>query len=345
MIRAAIIGATGYTGAELMRILLLHPEATLEVATSQSSCTERVTDHYPALHGLCDLRFEENIPESIARRIDVVFLALPHGEAMEAAIAYHQLGVRVIDLSADFRIDDAGAYRNIYGKDHLAPQLLRQKVYGLSEINRTAIAASSLVANPGCYPTCTLLSVAPLAQKGLLCNPVIVDAKSGVSGAGKKPGPRTHFVEINEGFSPYGVGTHRHQPEITQEMDKLGTLQSDVIFTPHLLPLSRGMLTTTYLGLQPGTTVEQVVTAYEQFCQHKPFVYFLGLDRFPSVRDVRGSNNCFIGIHIDIAHQRAIVIAAIDNLMKGASGQAVQNMNIMFGLPEDCGLKGMLQVL
>ncbi|MBB5021455.1 N-acetyl-gamma-glutamyl-phosphate reductase [Desulfurispira natronophila] len=345
MIRAAIIGATGYTGAELMRILLFHPAVELVAITSESSIEQRACQHYPALSGLTDLRFEANNPEKLAPQIDVAFLALPHAEAMEAAVDYLQRGVRVIDLSADFRLNSPQLYEQVYGRKHIAPQLLAKSAYGLTELNREAVTNTDLVANPGCYPTCVLLSLAPLFQQQLAADPIIIDAKSGVTGAGKKLNTRTQFAEANEGLSPYGVGGHRHQPEMVQELAKLGGYAPEVVFTPHLLPLSRGMQSTSYVPLTAGVSRQQVVEGYQQFCENEPFLHFLGEDIFPNVRDVRGSNNCLVGIHVDKECRRAIVIAVIDNLVKGASGAAVQNMNLMFNYPEEEGLRGIFQVL
>ncbi|WP_027390109.1 N-acetyl-gamma-glutamyl-phosphate reductase [Chrysiogenes arsenatis] len=345
MIKAAIIGATGYTGAELVKLLLAHPDVTLVALTSESSDGERLIDHYPALTGRCSLRFQKNDPDAIAPQCDVVFLALPHGEAMANGVAYRERGVKVVDLSADFRLDCPEIYRKHYHLEHVGAAYLSQKVYGLPEINREKIKATSLVANPGCYPTCSLLGLAPALQNNFILPRVIIDAKSGVSGAGKKPSTKTHFVEVNEGFSAYGVGTHRHHPEIVQEMGKLIGTAPSVVFTPHLLPMSRGMLCTSYADLAGGVSAAQIVDAYQTFCAHEPFVHFLGRDCFPNAKDVRGSNNCFIGVHIDENTQRLIVISVIDNLVKGASGAAVQNMNLMFGIEETTALLHCGQVL
>lgn len=345
MIKAAIIGATGYTGAELVKLLIAHPEVELVALTSESSEGERMVDHYPALAGRCSLRFEKNDPDRIASQSDVVFLALPHGEAMANGVAYRERGVKVVDLSADFRLDSPETYRNHYHLEHVGATYLSQKVYGLPEINREKIKSTSLVANPGCYPTCSLLGLAPVLRHNLIEPRIIIDAKSGVSGAGKKPTQKTHFVEVNEGFSAYGVGTHRHHPEIVQEMGKLMGREPSVVFTPHLLPMSRGMLCTSYAELKSGVKAAQVIDAYQAFCANEPFVHFLGRDCFPNAKDVRGSNNCFIGLHIDENDHRLIVVSVIDNLVKGASGAAVQNMNLMFGREEATALLHCGQVL
>lgn len=344
--RIAVLGATGYTGAELTALLLRHPDLSLGRLTSTTSVGELVVDQYPSLHGLADgLRYTEPDLDALAAESDLAFLALPHAQAMQSALGLLERGVRVIDLSADFRLDDPQVYEEYYGLEHLAPDWLKERVYGLTELVRPQLTQARLVANPGCYPSCCILGLAPLLQNRLIGPRIIVDAKSGLSGAGKKLSARTHYVEANENCLAYAVGTHRHNPEIEQELSRLAQEPVDLSFTPHLVPMSRGMLCSMYVDLQPGVDAARVESAFEDFCAAEPFVHFLGLDRFPETRNVRGSNACQIGCRVEAERGRALVVSAIDNLMKGASSQAIHNMNIMLGLDESAGLQGVLQVL
>lgn len=339
MLKVAIVGASGYTGVELLRILHAHPEVAVTCVTSEQSAGKPVSAVFPTLRGRMDLPLENLEPVRIAEKVDLVFTALPHKAAMEVVPTFLKLGKDVIDLSADYRLHDAEEYGRWY-EPHLNPELLSQAVYGIPELRRAQIAEASLVANPGCYPTSVILGLAPLL-KGKVIDPnsVIVDAKSGTSGAGRGAKVDNLYCEVNEGFKAYGVGgVHRHIPEIEQELSLLAQTPMTISFTPHLVPMDRGILSTIY-GMPVGkVTAAELVTLYEAFYDGEPFVRVLPEGSFPSTAHVRGSNFCDIGIGVDGRTGRVIVVSAIDNLVKGASGQAVQNMNLLCGLPETLGL-------
>jgi N-acetyl-gamma-glutamyl-phosphate reductase len=339
-LKVAIVGSSGYTGGELFRILLNHPFAEIVAVTSEKSAGRPITDIFPHLLGLTDLVCEPLDPEKIAPRADLAFLALPHVTAQEAAHRLHGLGVKVIDLSADHRLSDPASYEQWYEHRHQYPDLLRTAVYGLPELHRERIRTSSLVANPGCYPTSAILGLAPaVAEKLIDPASIIIDSKSGVSGAGRSPGMPYHFPEANEGFMAYKIGTHRHTPEIEQEVSKLAGSGVAVSFTPHLVPMNRGILTTIYAKLAGALDTAALRERYAAHYRKEPFVRVLPPGQFPNVRNVRGSNFCDIGLHADPRTGRLVVVTAIDNLVKGASGQAVQNMNILTGFEETAGLK------
>lgn len=339
MLKVAIVGASGYTGVELLRILHAHPEVAVTCVTSEQSAGRPVSDVFPTLRGRMDLPLENLEPVGIAGKVDIVFTALPHKAAMEVVPTFVKMGKNVVDLSADYRLHDAGVYGRWYDK-HLNPELLQEAVYGIPELRRAAIAEASLVANPGCYPTSVILGMAPLL-KGKVIDPksIVVDAKSGVSGAGRGAKVDGLYCEVNEGFKAYSVGgTHRHIPEIEQELSLLAGNELAITFTPHLVPMDRGILSTIYSNPLGKVTAAELITLYEAFYDGEPFVRVLPEGVFPSTAHVRGSNFCDIGIAVDERTGRVIVVSAIDNLVKGASGQAVQNMNIMCGLPETLGL-------
>ncbi len=339
-LRIAIVGSSGYTGGELYRILLLHPSAIVTAVTSERSAGKPITDIFPHLSGLTDLVCEPLDPEMIAKKADLAFLALPHVTAQEAAHRFHKLGVKVVDLSADYRLSDPALYEKWYEHSHQYPDLLKEAVYGLPELHRGKIKAASLVANPGCYPTSAILALAPLLAKKLVdTGSIVVDSKSGVSGAGRSPGLPYHFPEANEAFMAYKVGTHRHTPEIEQELSKLAGSAVTLSFTPHLVPMNRGILTTAYGKLSSQIDTEQLHALYQEFYRNEPFVRVLPVGRFPNVRNVRGSNFCDVGVYADPRTGGAVIVSAIDNLVKGASGQAVQNMNLMTGFEETAGLR------
>ncbi len=339
-LRIAIVGSSGYTGGELYRILLLHPSAAVTAVTSEKSAGKPITDIFPHLAGLTDLVCEQLDPETIARKADLAFLALPHVTAQEAAYRFHHLGVRVVDLSADYRLTDPSVYEKWYEHRHQYPDLLKAAVYGLPELHREKVRTAALVANPGCYPTSAILGMAPLVAKNLAdIASIIIDSKSGISGAGRSPGLPYHFPEANEAFMAYKVGTHRHTPEIEQELAKLAGAPVTLSFTPHLVPMNRGILTTAYAKLAQQMDTGQLHALYREFYGREPFVRVLPIGQFPNVRNVRGSNFCDIGVLADPRTGRAVVVTAIDNLVKGASGQAVQNMNIMMGFEETAGLR------
>lgn len=339
-ITAAIIGSSGYTGGELFRLLLNHSRVTVTAVTSERSAGKPLSDIFPQLLGLTDLVCEALDPEAIAKKADLLFLALPHVTAQEAGHRFHALGRKVVDLSADYRLSDAAVYEKWYEHCHQYPDLLKQAVYGLPELHRNAIRSASLVANPGCYPTSAILGLAPLLR-GKMIDPdtIVIDSKSGVSGAGRSPGLPYHFPEANEAFMAYKIGTHRHTPEIEQELTLLAGKTVTVSFTPHLAPMNRGILTTLYGRLSAPSDTRKVHEAFREFYRDEPFVRVLPPGQLPNTRHVRGSNFCDIGVHADPRTNRAVVVTAIDNLVKGASGQAIQNMNLMLGFAETEGLK------
>jgi N-acetyl-gamma-glutamyl-phosphate reductase len=338
MLRVGIIGASGYTGGELARILALHPAAALTVATSRSHAGKRLSQIYPHLAGIADLVCE-NVPAAeLAERADLFFTAVPHQTAMAIVPELLQAGKKVIDLSADFRLDDPVVYEAWY-QPHTAQQYLAEAVYGLPEINREKIAAARLIANPGCYPTSVILALAPLLKNNLL-DPatIIADSKSGTSGAGRGAQVGTLFCEVTDGFRAYKVGEHRHTPEIEQELAKLAGTRMTISFTPHLVPMSRGILSTVYGSLTRDVDQQEIYDLYTAFYGGEKFVRICRPGAFPATQYVRGSNYCDIGAKVDTRTGRVVLVAAIDNLVKGAAGQAVQNMNIVSGFAESLGL-------
>jgi N-acetyl-gamma-glutamyl-phosphate reductase len=342
MLKVAIVGASGYTGVELLRLLYCHPEVAVTCVTSEQSAGKRISEVFPTLRGRCDMMLENLEPVRIADKADFVFTALPHKAAMEVVPTFIKLGKRVVDLSADYRLHDAKEYAKWY-EPHLSPELLKQAVYGLPELRRTKIAEADLVANPGCYPTSIILGLAPLLKKRLI-DPatIIVDSKSGVTGAGRSAKVENLFCEVNDGFKAYGVGgVHRHIPETEQELALLAGKKVTISFTPHLVPMDRGILSTIYATPAAAQTTADLLTVYEEFYQGEPFVRVLPAGSFPSTSHVRGSNFCDIGLTVDSRTGRVIVVSVIDNLVKGAAGQAIQNLNIMNGLPESLGLEGL----
>ncbi len=342
MLKVAIVGASGYTGVELVRILHCHPEVAVTCVTSERSAGKRISDIYPGLRGRCELVLENLEPVRVAGKADFIFTALPHKSAMEVAPTFLKLGKSLVDLSADYRLHDALEYEKWY-EPHLNPDLLGKAVYGLPEIRRAKIAEAELVANPGCYPTSIILGLAPLLKKKLIDPATIVaDSKSGVSGAGRGAKVDSLYCEVNEGFKAYGVGgVHRHIPEIEQELGLLAGRKLTITFTPHLTPMDRGILSTIYAAPVKTVTAAELVRLYNDFYKGEPFVRVLPEGSFPSTAFVRGSNFCDIGVTVDTRSGRVIVVSAIDNLVKGASGQAVQNMNLMCGFPETMGLEGL----
>jgi N-acetyl-gamma-glutamyl-phosphate reductase len=336
----AIVGSSGYTGGELMRILLNHSRAVVTAITSEKSAGKPITSIFPHLAGLTSLVCEPLDPDVIAKKSDFVFLALPHVTAQEAAFRFNKLGKKVVDLSADYRLSDPTLYETWYEHAHQYPGLLKEAVYGLPELHREKIKKASLIANPGCYPTGAILGLAPLMQEGRVdLGSIIIDSKSGVSGAGRSPSLAHHYPEVNEGFMAYKIGTHRHMPEIEQELSSLAGKQITVSFTPHLVPMNRGILTTIYANQKSPADTNQLHALYRDFYKDAPFVRLLPIGQFPNVRNVRGSNFCDIGVYADPRTGRAVVVTAIDNLVKGASGQAIQNMNLMMGFNEAEGLR------
>ncbi len=339
MVRVSIAGASGYTGFELIRLLSRHPGVEIRVITSRGQKGQRLDSVYPAFRKHCELVFEEPDPDLLADRADIVFTALPHQAAMDVVPELLRRGVRVIDLSADYRFRDAETYAAWY-EPHKTPELLSETVYGLPELHREAIRTARLVGNPGCYPTSVILAAAPLISSGLVDpHSLIADSKSGVTGAGRGAALAVHYCEVNEGFKAYKVAEHRHTPEIEQELSRVAGESLIISFTPHLVPMSRGILSTLYGSLKPDVTAEMVDDAYASFYAQARFVRLCGSKELPTTLQVRGSNYCDLGWRVDPRTRRVIVVSVIDNLTRGASGQAVCNMNLMSGLPEAMGLE------
>ncbi len=338
MKKIGIIGATGYTGEELLRVLARHQQVELAFATSEQEQGQSLAKAFPNLP-----KYHEQVfcsaQESLARETDLVFLCTPAGQSAKWAEAFLRNGAKVIDLGADFRFHDSQVYERWYGMPHSHPELLNEAVYGLPEWNRVAIKAAKVVGNPGCYPTGTLLGILPFVRAGLVAeNGIVIDAKSGVSGAGKSPSRSTHYVEVNESLSAYKPGRqHRHVGEIEQELAKQAGRPMQVIFTPHLAPMSRGLYSTIYLRLNKVIAESELLTFLADAYEREPFVHVLA-DELPTTKMAAHSNYCFLTVRTVPDSGVAIVFSAIDNLGKGASWQAVQNMNLMLGFPEEMGL-------
>jgi N-acetyl-gamma-glutamyl-phosphate reductase len=331
----AIVGASGYTARELLRILLGHPGARVVMVTSRQDEAPRVDALHPSLRGRSDLVCEPFDPDQVAKRANIAFLALPHVASMEAVIPLRQRGVRVIDLSADYRLKDPNVYADWYAHAHIDPAGLAEAVYGLPELFRDRIPSAGLIANPGCYTSTSILALAPLVAEGKI-DPkgIIIDAKSGVSGAGRTPKPNTHFPECNENFSAYGVGRHRHTPEIDQVLSEVGGTPVEVVFTPHLVPMDRGILATIYANPIGSASEQDLMDLYRTFYKDSPFIRVVtGL---PGTKDSAWTNFCDITVRV--VRGKIVVLSALDNLVKGASGVAVQNFNLMTNQPETTGL-------
>jgi N-acetyl-gamma-glutamyl-phosphate reductase len=339
MINIGIYGASGYTGQELLRLLLRHPEVRIAAVTSRRYAGIPVSDVYPVFFGLTGLSFMDATPGEVARICDLIFLALPHGVSMEVAGEFLNAGKKVIDLSADFRLRDTRTYEHWYRK-HTAKTLVNKAVYGIPELYGNDVSQAGLIANPGCYPTSAILGLAPLVKKKWIdTSSIIVDSKSGVSGAGREPQVGTLFCEVDKGFKAYKVGQHRHTPEMEQELGCLAGHDVKISFTPHLLPVSRGILSTMYGTIQKNVVLADMIDLYRSFYEGKPFVRICKEGTLPNISSVRGSNYCDIGLIVDGRTRRVIVVSAIDNLIKGASGQAIQNMNLMYDFNEVAGLQ------
>ena len=337
MINVGIIGATGYAGAELCRLLYGHPEVEISAVSSVSFAGKALSDVYPAYRGVLD-----NVcttQEEVIERSDVVFAALPHGLSEPLCAACAKKGRPFIDLGADFRLEDEDTYTEWYGLPYLEKELHQKAVYGLPELFRNDIFGKSIVANPGCYTTAVPLALAPALRAGLIdSRGIIADCKSGVTGAGRGLSQNTHFAELNEGFSAYKVAAHRHTPEIEQTLTQCAGEPITVTFVPHLLPVNRGILATCYAPLKSGATMDQLRETYEAAYGDEPFIRLLPDGSSADIKAVRYSNFCDISLHSDQRTGMLIAISALDNMVKGAAGQAVQNMNILFGLPETTGL-------
>jgi N-acetyl-gamma-glutamyl-phosphate reductase len=337
VVKAVVVGGAGYTGVELVRLLLGHPGFEIVAVTSAADAGRRVEDLYPALAG-CGLVFVEPDVQALAGTADVAFLAVPHTAALALAPVLLKAGMKVFDLSADYRLKDPAVYEAWYETKHTSPELLDTVVYGLPELGRGALAEAMLVACPGCYPTATLLAAAPALEAGLAAGGrVIVDAKSGVSGAGRSATATTHYCNANESVAPYKVGSHRHTPEIAQALAEVAGAPVAVTFTPHLVPATRGLLSTVYLEATTGLTTADAVEAYRTRYADEPFITVHPEGRMPSTHEVSGTNRAHIGLAVDSAGM-LVVACAIDNLVKGSGGQALQCANIATGMAETAGL-------
>ena len=339
--RAGLVGVTGYTGMELARLLADHPALELVRATSRSEAGKTLAGLFPNLAKtrLGSVTVTQPDVADLAENCDIVFLAVPHGTAMDMAGQLLEAGARVVDLSADFRLRDADIYQTWYGLAHRRPELLPEAVYGLPELYREAIATARLVANPGCYPTSTILALYPALKERLIeTDGLVADSKSGTTGAGRKAAVGTLFCEVADTFRAYNLGKHRHTPEIEQEMSKIAGAEVLLSFNPHLLPINRGILTTAYAKLSSRHSMEHVRAIYEQAYAREPWVRLMPPDELPQTRNVRGTMFCDLGLVVDPRTERLIVVSVIDNLCRGASGQALANANLMLGLEPGLGL-------
>ena len=336
MIKVGIVGGTGYTGAELLRLLAVHPEVEVTVITSRKEAGRPVSDLYPGLRGKMDIVY--SVPDdNVLATCDLVFFATPNGVAMKSVPALLEKGVRVVDLAADFRLGNPADWKQWYGIDHACPELLDEAVYGLPEMNRDEIRKAQLVANPGCYPTATQLGLLPLVEQGLVEGNIIVDAKSGVSGAGREAKVTSLMCEVSESMKAYGVPGHRHLPEIRQGISRMSpAFSGELVFVPHLTPMIRGIHSTLYLTVINRSVDLQAL--FEQKFADEPFVDIMPAGSHPETRSVKACNQCRIAVHRPQGGDTVVVLSVIDNLVKGAAGQAIQNMNIMCGLNEIAGL-------
>ncbi len=341
MIKVGIIGATGYAGNELVRLLLGHSEAQIEWFGSRSYIDQKYADIYRNVFQLVDAKCMDDNMEELADRVDVIFTATPQGLCASLVNDKILSKVKIVDLSADFRFKNVDVYEQWYKIEHKSPQYIDEAVYGLCEINRNKITKDTrIVANPGCYTTCSILTIYPLVKEGIIDpDSIIIDAKSGTSGAGRGAKVANLFCEVNESMKAYGVGTHRHTPEIEEQLGYAAGKDIKLIFTPHLVPMNRGILVTSYADLKKDVTYEEVKAAYDKYYKDEYFVRVLDKDVCPETRWVEGSNYVDVNFKIEPRTNRIIMMGALDNLVKGAAGQAVQNMNLLFGLPENTGLK------
>ncbi len=339
MIKAGIIGATGYAGHELVRLLTRHPDVEIKYLSSRTYAEKAYEDVFPNFNSLISGKYVSMDVADMADYCDVIFLALPHGLTFNQITEEILKKTVIIDLGADFRLKDPYVYEKWYGIKHTNLSMLEKSVYGLCELNRESIRKNRLIANPGCYTTCSILSLTPLLKANLI-DPasIIIDAKSGVSGAGRSLSAAVHFAECNESVKAYKVATHRHTPEIEQELSKTAGEKITLTFTPHLIPMNRGILTTSYTNLKRKTNIEDIYRLYTDYYKNEKFIRILEPGKLPETRFVRSSNFTDIGFSADDRTGRLIVVGVIDNLIKGAAGQAVQNMNIHFNFPEENGL-------
>ena len=340
MIRVGIIGSTGYAGGELVRLLVNHKEAEIKWYGSRSYVDKKYADVYQNFFQIVDDKCLDDNMEALADEVDVIFTATPQGLCASLVNEDILNKVKIVDLSADFRIKDVKTYENWYGMEHKSPEFIKEAVYGLCEINREEIKHARLIANPGCYPTCSTLSIYPLAKEGLIdMSTVIIDAKSGTSGAGRGAKVDNLYCEVNENIKAYGVANHRHTPEIEEQLSYASGEEVFLNFTPHLVPMNRGILITAYATLKKDVIYEEVKAVYDKYYANEKFVRVLEKDVCPQTKWVEGSNYVDVNFKIDPRTKRIIMMGAMDNLVKGAAGQAVQNMNLMFGLKESEGLE------
>ena len=337
-IKVGIVGGTGYTGVELLRLRALHPDVQLPAITSRKEEGMKVAEMFPNLRGKVDLAF--STPENAAlTECDVVFFATPHGVAMAQAQELLDAGVKVIDLAADFRLQDTAVFEKWYKMPHSCPDILKQSTYGLVEINREKIAQSKVIGNPGCYPTTVILGLAPVLEKRLVeIDHIVADCKSGVSGAGRKAEVGTLFSEASDNFKAYGVSGHRHHPEISEQLSQLAGAEVGLLFVPHLVPMIRGMLSTIYVKIKPEALATDFQKLYEERYADEQFIDVMPAGSLPETRSVRASNQLRIALHRPGNGDTLVIVVVQDNLVKGAAGQAVQNMNVLFGLAENTGL-------
>ena len=334
-IKVGIIGATGYAGVELVRLLTMHPHVELSALSSVSYEGKKISEIYPNLKCICDSVLKN---EDIVDKCDIIFTSLPHGLSEKFASKCLERNVKMIDLGADFRLDDAEEYAKWYNKQYENPSIHSKAVYCIPELHRENYNGQPIIGNPGCYPTSIALGLAPAI--GLAVdNTVVIDSKSGVTGAGRGLADNTHYPNCNEAFSPYKVASHRHTPEIEQTLSKLAGRKVNITFVPHLLPVNRGIVSTIYFNVKGDMSAQKLHSIYKEFYKDEKFVRLLELGDVANLRNVKYSNYCDISVHYDEHTQRAVIVSTIDNMVKGAAGQAIQNMNIMFGLEEKCGLE------
>ena len=342
MIKAGIIGSTGYAGAELVRLLVQHKHAEIKWYGSRSYIDKRYYEVFQNMFEIVDDKCLDDNMEELSNSVDVIFTATPQGLCASLVNEEVLNKVKIIDLSADFRIKDVNTYEKWYGIEHKSPQFIDEAVYGLCEINRQRIKGARLIANPGCYPTCSILSIYPMAKEGIIdTDTIIIDAKSGTSGAGRGAKVNNLYCEVNENIKAYGVTTHRHTPEIEEQLSYASGRKVTLNFTPHLVPMNRGILVTAYASLKKSVSYEEIKSVYDKYYKEKKFVRVLDKGVCPETRWVEGSNYVDVNFQIDERTNRIIMMGAMDNLVKGAAGQAVQNMNLIFGLEET---EGLLQV-
>ncbi|MCH7949348.1 MAG: N-acetyl-gamma-glutamyl-phosphate reductase [Thermodesulfobacteriota bacterium] len=335
--KVAVLGASGYTGSDLLRFLLVHPNVEVTHLTAEKHAGKMISDVFPHLKGFLDLELKPLKPKSIPKDIDIVFAALPHGTSAKVIKELYERDIKIIDLGADFRLSNKN-YKKWYG-EHPCPELIKKAVYGITELNRHKVKKAKLVANPGCYPTSSILGLAPLLINKIADHAsIIIDSKSGVSGAGRSPSLDYHYSEVNEGMKAYKVGEHRHMPEIEEALSNYSGLKVKVSFTPHLIPMDRGILSTIYVNLNKSLTTKKLIDIYNEHYKDERFVRISPENVYPSTNQVRGSNYCDIGVKVN-SNNTAVIVSVIDNLVKGASGQAVQNMNVMMGYEETTGLE------